>query len=246
MRTLHAEWTKLRTDRGTAWLLLGVVVATVGIGVVTADSLACATAGCPLDAPRVSLTGVLLGQAVVAILGVSIIGNEYGTGLIAPTLTATPRRLALLATKAALLVGVVGAAGALAVVGSLVAGRVILPDYPALSGGEVRAGVGSVLYLVLVALLSLGIATAVRNSAVAIGAVLGLLYLFPIIAEAVGDPDWQRHLRQAGPMTAGLLIQSTRDLDDLPLSPWTGLAVLAAWSTAALLAGALLLHHRDA
>jgi ABC-2 type transport system permease protein len=39
-----------------------------------------------------------------------------------------------------------------------------------------RAAVGSVLYLALIALLSLGAGTAVRA---AIGAVLGLLYLFP-------------------------------------------------------------------
>ena len=66
-----------------------------------------------------------------------------------------------------------------------------------------RAAAGSVLYLALIALLSLGIATAVRDSAVAIGVVLGLLYLFPIIA-AVVRPAWQRHLEQIAPMTAGL------------------------------------------
>ena len=39
------------------------------------------------------------------------------------------------------------------------------------------------LYLALIALLSLGIATAVRDAAVAIGVVLGLLYLFPILIQ---------------------------------------------------------------
>ena len=38
------------------------------------------------------------------------------------------------------------------------------------------------LYLVLIALLALGVTTAVRDSAVAIGLVLGLLYLFTIVA----------------------------------------------------------------
>ena len=38
------------------------------------------------------------------------------------------------------------------------------------------------LYLALIALLSLGVAAAVRDSAAAIGVVLGLLYLFPILA----------------------------------------------------------------
>ena len=83
--------------------------------------------------------------------------------------------------------------------GSLLAGRLILPGhgftaahgFPPLSLGDgpvLRAAAGSVLYLALIALLSLGIATAVRDSAAAIGVVLGLLYLFPIVAAVVTDP----------------------------------------------------------
>ena len=76
---------------------------------------------------------------------------------------------------------------------------------------------------------------------------LGLLYLFPIIAAMViGNPHWQRHLQQIGPMTAGLAIQATTGLRSLPISPWAGLGVLAAWAAAALLAGGLLLRLRDA
>ena len=107
-------------------------------------------------------------------------------------------------------------------------------------------GIGSMLYLMLIALLGLGIAGIVRDSAAAIGIVLGLLYLFPIVTHAVSDPDWQRHLQQIGPMSAGLTVQATTDLHSLPLSPWAGLAVTAAWAATALTAGALLLHTRDA
>jgi ABC-2 type transport system permease protein len=109
-----------------------------------------------------------------------------------------------------------------------------------------RAAAGSVLYLALIALLGLGIAAAVRDSAVAIGVVLGLLFLFPIIASVIGDAGWQRHLDQISPMTAGMYIQATTDLRSLPLTPWQGLGVLAAWAAAALLAGGLLLARRDA
>ena len=141
--------------------------------------------------------------------------------------------------------------------GSLLAGRLILPGngftaahgHPPLSLGDgptLRAAAGSVLYLALIALLSLGAATAVRDSATAIGVVLGLLYLFPIVAQMVIDPHWQRHLQQLGPMTAGLAIQATTNLRSLPISPWAGLGVLAAWAAAALLAGGLLLRLRDA
>jgi len=47
-------------------------------------------------------------------------------------------------------------------------------------------------------------------------------------------------------MTAGLEIQASTGLRHLPISPWAGLGVLAAWAAAALLAGGLLLRLRDA
>ena len=109
-----------------------------------------------------------------------------------------------------------------------------------------RAAAGSVLYLGLIALLALGTAAVVRDSAVAIGIVLGLLYIFPIVANVVSDAHWQRHLEQAGPMSAGLAIQTTTGLSGLPISPWAGLGVLAAWAAGALLVGGLAFRWRDA
>jgi ABC-2 type transport system permease protein len=254
---LHAEWTKLRTVAGTIWLLLATIALTVGLSAAAAATVKCPSAGCNLDPTKLSLSGIELGQALVAILAVVTISSEYGTGMIRVTLTAMPRRATVLAAKAAVVTGVVLAAGTVAVPVSLLAGRLILPGhgftpahgYPLLSladGPVLRAAAGSVLYLALIALLSLGAATAVRDSATAIGVVLGLLYLFPIIAAAVADPQWRRHLQQIGPMSAGLAIQATTNLKGMPIGPWAGLGVLAAWAAAALLAGGLLLRLRDA
>ena len=193
----------------------------------------------------------------LALFGVLAVSSEYGTGMIRVTLAATPRRITVLASKTANVAGLTLAAGAVAALGAVLAGRLILPGqgftaahgYQALSladGTVLRAAAGSALYLTLIALLGVGVATAVRDSAVAIGTVLGLLYLFPILTSVVTDPHWQRHLQQVAPMTAGLYIQATTGLHSLPLTPWQGLGVLAAWAAAALLAGALLLRLRDA
>jgi len=258
MRTaLHAEWTKLRTVPGTSWLLLATVALTAGLGAAAAAAVKCPYAGCGQDPAKVSLTGVDFGQAVVAILAVLAVSGEYSTGMIRVTFAAMPRRSTVLAAKAAVVTGLVLAAGTVAVLGSVLAGRLLLPGngftaahgYQALSLGNgpvLRAAAGSVLYLALIALLSLGVATAVRDSAVAIGVVLGLLYLFPIITQVVTDPHWHRHLEQIAPMNAGLDIQATIGLRSLPLSPWQGLGVLAAWAAGALLTGGLLLRLRDA
>jgi len=248
---LHAEWTKLRTSPGTIWLLLAVVAATVGVSAAAVAGTLCPRSGCQVDPAKLALTGVQLGQAVVAILAVLVIGGEYGTGMVRITLTAMPKRPIVLAAKAVVVTAVVTAAAAIGVAGSLLASRPMMPGnrLPTLSiddGPVLRAAFGSVLYLALIALLALGVATAVRNSAAATGVVLGMLYLFPIMAQAVSDEKWQRNMLKIGPMTAGLAIQATKDLGTLPIAPWKGLGVLALWALAALLFGGLLLSKRDA
>jgi ABC-2 type transport system permease protein len=243
---VHAEWTKLRTSPGTTWLLLGVVVSTVAVSGLTV--LVTGDPGRPVDAAQLALTGVQLGQAVVAVLAATAVSADYATGMVRVTLAAIPRRTTALGAKAAVVTVVLAPFAVAAVAGSLVASRFLAPATArvALTDGAVlRAAAGSVLYLALVALLAFGVATVARNPAVAAGAVLGLLYVVPIVVLAVADEDWQRELRRVVP-TAGLAIQATRDLAALPIGPWAGLGVLATWTTTALLAGTMLFRHRDA
>jgi len=175
--SLHAEWTKLRTLASTVWLLLAVAAVTVALSAAAAAAVRCPSGGCADDPAKISLTGIYLGQAVVAVLAVMAVSGEYGTGMIRLTLAATPSRLTVLAAKAAVLVGLVLAAGTVAVFGSLLAGGLVLPGhgigpahgYPAISPGDeavLRAAFGSVLYLALIALLSLGAATILREAGV--------------------------------------------------------------------------------
>jgi ABC-2 type transport system permease protein len=241
-RYLRAEWTKLRTAPETGWLVLGIVAATLAVGLVVMMNVPCATTVCGGDPTKAWLTGVQLGQALVAVLAVLAVGGEYGTGMIHSTLAAMPRRSGVLAAKAAVVTAVVAPAAAVAVTACVLAGRHLLP------GGTsvLRAAGGSVLYLMLIGLLSVGVATVVRNAAAAVGVVLALLFLFPILAAAAPDPAWERHLLQIGPMTAGLAVQATTGLDKLPIGPWAGLGVTAAWAAGALLAAVVALQARDA
>jgi ABC-2 type transport system permease protein len=256
-RAMHAEWTKLRTVAATGWLLAGAIALTVALGAVAALATRYASTGSSQDVTKLSLAGVQLGQAMIVILAVLMISGEYATAMIRITLTAIPHRLSMLTAKAAILTALVLAAATIAVLTSLLAGRLILPangftaahHYTLLSlahGATLRAAAGSVLYLALIALLSLGIATAVRDSATSIGIVLGLLYLFPILAALVTAPHLKHVLQQIAPMSAGLAIQDTTNLHHLPIAPWPGLSVLAGWATASLLIGGVLLKLRDA
>jgi ABC-2 type transport system permease protein len=260
-RAVHAEWTKLRTVPSTAWLALALVASTVVLGAAAtagASTDACPSpAECYEDTTKLSLTGVWLGQVAAVVLAVLAMTTEYGTGTIHATLAASPSRRTVLLAKAAVVTGIVLAAGTLGVLGSLAAARGILPGngftpaagYPLPSpadGPTLRAAVGTVLYLGLVALLSLGVGTVVRDTAGALTAVLTLLFNAPVIATFVTDPDWQERLQRFAPMTAGLAVQATRGLDRLPIGPWAGLGVLAAYAGAALLLGAVAFTVRDA
>ncbi|WP_432876410.1 hypothetical protein ACQPYH_26330 [Kribbella sp. CA-245084] len=183
MRAVRAEWTKLRTTPGTAWLLVLAAITTVA-------------------ANHLGLSGVYVGQAPVAVVAVLTVTGEYSNGLIRITLTAMPNRATLMAAKALVLSAVVASVSLLVV------------------------GPRAVVYLVLIAILSLGLAAVLRDSAVAVGAVLGLLYLPPILTQLVANPHLRRLLEQIAPMSASL---------------W----VLALWSLGAMLVGTLLLRLRD-
>jgi ABC-2 type transport system permease protein len=253
---VRAERTKLWTLAGVRWLLVAVVAAMVVVGAAVASTVEAGGCGggggCAADPVRASLAGVWVAQIAAAVLGVVAMSSEYETPQIRLTLAAMPRRLEVLVAKVGVLAGAVAVAGAAGTAGALAAGRLVLAGNGLAGGAAVadgptlRAAVGTVCYLTLVAVLSLGVATLLRDAAVSVVAVLALLYLFPILALVVTDPTWQHRLHRYAPMEAGLAVQATRATDDLAIGPWAGLAVVAVYAVAAVTAGGALFHGRDA
>jgi ABC-2 type transport system permease protein len=253
---VHAEWTKLRTVPSTGWLLAAVVALTVGASAMATAIVKC-PASCTADTTKVSLTGIMLGQAAVAALAVVVVTAEYGTGMIRVSLAAVPRRTVLLAAKAVVVTAVVLAAGTVSVLGAVLAGRLLLPGngfdaangFAALSvfhGPTLRAAAGSVLYLVLIGLFTLGLSAAFRDSGVATAVVLCVLYVIPLVSAVMLSAVWQHRLDRWAPVNAGLAIDATRNIAKLPIGPWSGLGVLALWTAAALAGGLVVLQLRDA
>lgn len=253
---IHAEWTKLRTVPSTGWLLIAAVALTVGASAMATAIVKC-PATCNADTTKVSLTGIMLGQAAVAALAVVIVTAEYGTGMIRVSLAAVPRRSVLLAAKAVVVTAVVLAAGTVSVVGSVLAGRLLLPGngfdaangFTALSlfhGPTLRAAAGSVLYLVLIGLFTLGVSAALRDSGLVTAVVLCVLYVIPLVSDVMLSAVWQHRLNRWAPVNAGLAIEATRNIASQPIGPWPGLGVLALWTAAALVGGWVVLQLRDA
>jgi len=260
-RVLLAEWVKLRTLPSSGWLLLAFATAIVALGAAvtsTVDVSQCPSpTECFEDTTKLSLSGVWVGQVAAVVVGSLAITNEYGTGMIHTSLTAIPQRGRLLAGKAAVVVGATLLAATIGVLASLLAARNILPGngfnaangYPALSLADeptLRAATGTVAYLGLLALLALGIGAMIRDSAVAIIATITLLFGAPLVASMISDPVWLERLERYSPLSAGLAVQATRDLDSLPIGPLAGLGVTAAYAAAAYVAALVVLRLRDA
>ncbi len=261
-RAVRAEWTKLRSLRSTPWLALAIPAGMVLAGAAVLATLRtthCAPTPpvCDEDTVRLGLAGVYVGQLPVLVLAVLTVGAEYGSRTIRATLAACPARLAVLAAKAGVVLAIVLGAGASGVLGSLVLGRIVLPTngfdaaagYPPLSLADaptLRAATGTVLYLALVALLAIGVTAALRDTALSMVTLLGLLLAAPVVASFVTHEVWRDRLLTYSPMTAGLSVQATRHLDTLPVAPWPGLGVLAAYAGAALVIGATVLKATDA
>jgi ABC-2 type transport system permease protein len=253
---MAAEWIKLRTQTTTVWLLIAAVASTVAISAAVGASTHQSGLVHGGDATKLSLTGVYLGQIVLGTLAITTLSDEYATGMIKVTLAATPQRLTALAAKAATVCALTAIVSVAAVAGCLLIGRLILPaagldpahGYPVLSlssGATLRAAGGTVIYLTLIALLSLGLAALVRDTAVSIGVVVALLYLPPLLAQILGG-TLAREIKRFAPMSAGLAVQHTTNTRTLPIQPWAGIGVAAGWATLAMLVGAIALRHRDA
>jgi ABC-2 type transport system permease protein len=259
IRTVRAEWTKLRTLPSTAWLLLLMALCTVALGwaVTGTTSYHDCQAPCVVDGTRLGLFGVRLGQVGLVILGALAVTAEYGTRTIVPTLSAMPGRLRVLAGKLTVVTVLAVTTGAFAVLASLAVARPVLASGgftashgyagPTLADALTRrAALGTVAYLGLVAMLSAGVGAVLRDTAATIATVLAMLYGAPIVGMFVSNPTWQHRIHKYAPMDAGLAIQSTRDLASQQIGPWAGLGVLAAYVAAAVGLGALLFRWRDA
>jgi ABC-2 type transport system permease protein len=187
----YAEWTKVWSTPGTAWLPPAAAASYVALDAVVASA------------------GVYSGQIPVIVLAVLLVTAEYDTGLVVATLTAVPRRLVLLAAKALVLVAVL--LPAVLVPAALLADR----------------AAGTVLHLVLVALLALGVGAVLRHTAPALTTMLALMYLAPLLARLVPGDVWPQRIERYAPMTAGLTMS------------WHGFAVLSGYAAVALAGGAV-------
>jgi ABC-2 type transport system permease protein len=251
-RVIRAEWTKLRALRSTRWCVLTAVVLIVGLGAIIAGS------GTPYHVSpgntaamgvSVALTGVLLAQLVIGILGVLAFSGEYGTGMIRATLAVVPSRLPVLWAKLIVLVGLVLPVSMLCSFAGFFAAAAILSSRggSALSlsdPGVLRTVVGSSLYLTVVVIICLALGALLRKTAAGLSAFAAVFFVIPIVVGAL--PHSIKGLAPYLPSNAGGDLWGQGVTGAQALSPWTGFAVLCGYAVVLIALAAWRLRGRDA
>lgn len=251
---LGSEWTKLRTVRSTYWTLLAAAVAMIGLSVIVCSVYVAQYSGLSLrdkatfDPITASLAGGFLAQLAIAVLGVLVITNEYGSGMIRATFAAVPQRVTVLVAKSIVFAAVTLVVSSVACFVAFLVGQAILSSKGIGVGlgapAALRTVVGTGLYLAVLGLLALGLGTIVRRTAGAISLVFGLIFVLPSLASLL--PSSMDAIQRYLPSNAGqaLVNGTARGTDSL--SPWVGFAVFCLYAVVALVIAGASLVRRDA
>ncbi|MFE2987272.1 ABC transporter permease [Streptomyces sp. NPDC059262] len=252
-QVLRSEWTKIRSVASTVWTLGLAAVLTIALGVLISilsrnefnnmnarDRLS-------FDPTFISFAGMSLGQLAMIVFGVLVVSNEYSTGMIRTSLAAVPQRGTFLFSKVAVatvLAFVVGLATSFI---AFFLGQAVLGVHRAQIGdpGVLRAVIGGGLYMTLIAMFSMGVASMLRSPMLSLGILMPFFFL---ISNILGNVSATKKIGRFLPDQAGSKIMQvvTPIGDDTPYGPWGGLGIMVIWVLLALFFGYLLLKKRDA
>jgi ABC-type transport system involved in multi-copper enzyme maturation permease subunit len=242
---LRAEWAKLGSVRSSYWSVGLAVLAMIGYGAINSASHGGAHADV-VNPISTSLSGVLLAQLAIGVLGVLVISSEYSTGMIRCTFAAAPQRRSVILAKTGVFAALAFAVGTVASVIAFLTGQAIMSAHGVdlTSPGALRSVIGIGLYLSLLGVLAVALGTVIRRSIGAIAALVGLLLVLPGLLLTL-PASLQDSVVKFLPANAGQAIFTT-GADSSTLPPWAGLAVFAAYAAAALTIGLVLVRRRDA
>ncbi|MER7204498.1 ABC transporter permease [Streptomyces sp. CB01635] len=252
-QVLRSEWTKIRSVASTVWTLGLAAVLTIALGVLISILSKNEFKNMGLkerlsfDPTFISFAGMSLGQLAMIVFGVLVVSNEYSTGMIRTSLAAVPQRGTFLFSKVAVatvLAFVVGLATSFI---AFFLGQAVLGEYRAQIGdpGVLRAVIGGGLYMTLIAMFSMGVASMLRSPMLSLGILMPFFFL---ISNILGNVSATKKIGRYLPDQAGSKIMQvvTPIDDDTPYGPWGGLGIMVIWVVLALIFGYVLLKKRDA
>jgi hypothetical protein len=110
--------------------------------------------------------------------------------------------------------------------------------------GVARAVIGAALYLTVIAVLTLGLGTILRNTAGGIAAFAAVFFVLPPLMNVLPS-SWNNAISPYLPSNAGRAILSITH-DPHSLAPWAGFALFCGYAALTLAVAAVLLVRRDA
>lgn len=253
---LASEWTKIRSVRSTYWTLLAAAATTIGLSAIVCAVVVAqfahlsAKERLTLNPASTSLTGGILAQLAIAVLGVLVITSEYGTGMIRTTFAAVPQRLSVLAAKVTVFAAVTLAVTTASCFIAFFIGQAMLSakgiGVSIGAPNALRTVVGTALYLVTLGLVALGIGALIRKTAGAISAVVAMIFVLPALSSFL--PSSLGAVQKFLPTNAGqAIIDGTHRSGGPPsLSPWVGLGVFFLYAVVLLAAAGYTIVRRDA
>ncbi|MGQ4382454.1 ABC transporter permease [Streptomyces sp. SAS_270] len=234
---LRAEWIKIRTLRSLIAGLCAVLVLTAAFSALAGLD----TDGEEFDPLFSAFFGVSFGQVAAIAFGATAVSCEFQGGALRLSLAAVPNRRRWFTAKAVAIGGPALIVGLLTGAVSLVVGKAVLgAKADGLTWGEeLRAVVGCGVYLALMALFAAGLTALLRSGVATLSILVPFLLIVSFVIGGVSGNAADFLPDRAGQVVLHHTSQSA-------LGPWTGLAVTAAWTLAALLVGGWSVQRRDA
>jgi ABC-2 type transport system permease protein len=250
--TLRSELTKIISVRSTYWTLLAFVAASIGWAVLDSAGTVSHGIGPAFNATETSLTGqVALGELIIVVLGALVITSEYSTGMIRTSLAAMPRRGVLYSAKAIVFAAVTLTISLVTSFVDFFVGQVILSgkhyNTTLAAPGVLRSIFLSAAIVMVFGLLAYGAGAIIRHTAGAITAIFGVVFLIPLLAQALPNAwfaDLQRWLPGGGALEP--IARSAPPIDHNLFSAWGEFAVFSGYAAVLLALGAWFFIRRDA
>jgi ABC-2 type transport system permease protein len=251
--TLRSEFTKIRSVRSSYFTLSAFFVVGVVFAIVASAGNRSNAGEASFDPTATSLRGAVdLGELIIVVIGALVITSEYGTRMMGTSLAAMPRRGVLYAAKAVVLTCVTLVVALITSFTSFFAGQAILASTHAgasiTSPGALRAVLLAAVFVTCCALLALGLGAIIRYTAGAITALFGVVFLIPLLAQALPSSWFFEIVRwlPGGVALDPIVATKPRQGEPYLYGAYGQLAVFAGYAAIAVIVGALLFRRRDA
>jgi ABC-type transport system involved in multi-copper enzyme maturation permease subunit len=194
-----------------------------------------------------------LSQLAFIVLGVLVVTGEYSSGMIRTSLTAVPRRARIMTAKLIVFTVVTLVAAEIIAFAAFSLGQALIHGQaPSASLGQhlvMRVVIGAGLYLTLSGILGSAVALIFRQAAAAIAVMVGLIFILPLVANALPN-SWAQPIEKfwpvgADPVNAGQQI-TVIHRESHTLSAWLGFGEMALFTAVVLVVAYFLLQRRDA